>query len=306
LKRTYLAYLIGAGFLALTCSHLQHTFSRFDDGWLAWCLAVSLELGIAVASFYSFDRHLAKWARITAGCWLGGMIVASYSLNAYYYLPKADAWGFALGLIFPASIAVLGAIEPALREADHRASTVKRQVEAQESVNLVTSASTGRKPVSVKRQAVSVKRSVKVVQPDAPSLGADQRQVDTSHMLEASAPSVNLTASTGAAPDTFEGKSVNQGASEQAAPVELDASGVNLEASSGDWKAQARLLAGTGMSKADIARSIGKSRQVVSGYLNSLPPTGDEEGAAADAASVNSTEQQGGLHLVSVNGQEVA
>lgn len=263
MKRTYLAYGLGLGFLILTTNHLQHTFSKFDDQALSWVLAVALEFGVAVASFYSFDSLLDKWARVVAGCWLGGLLLASYSLNVTFYLAKADYWSFALGLIFPASIATLGALEPALRKADRKAQSAAQG----ESVNPTLSTSTpSTRAISVKRQQAAVKRqmtSVKVIRPEVAQLStSDRQEVQPDHQLAVPARDRQV--------DTSECESVN-----------LDtAQSVNLtgqEVSPDDWKAQARLLSGTGMSKAEIARTIGKSRQIVSGYLNSLTVDGDNQ-----------------------------
>lgn len=114
------ADLLMAAFLVLTLYHSQHVLAQFEnsevrDWGLSWALAGGLDLGIAYAAFVIFDNSLNRGTRVAAAVWLGGLLVVSYGLNvAYYNDQKSSLWSWGLALVFPGSLAFLGAIKPGL------------------------------------------------------------------------------------------------------------------------------------------------------------------------------------------------
>lgn len=272
--------MVAAIFLALTVEHTQHTFGLFETvEALSWALSVGLELGIAVAAMYTFDQELSSKARTFAAWWLGGLLVASYSLNVVYYWRKADGWGLLLGLIFPASIAVLGAIEPDLREADKRSKEKKTGAIAERNrqaldASLPPSPTRNRQvgASSVNRKAP--KMSVRVTKPEpallpehvTPSAPVVSQPLDSFTALRAQLDTITPDSEKLIAPVASSELSSASSAGE--------APSVKPE----DWQALARQLAATGtMSKAEIARAVGKSRQAVSAYLNGLSRRSETE-----------------------------
>jgi hypothetical protein len=122
MKRTTIADLLGGAFLLLTISHAFETLNQFETSdYLAFFLAVGIDLAIAFASSILFNFKLERYARIIGGVWLAGLLATSYGLNfAHYSNHKADSWSFALASIFPLSLAFLGAIRPALARLDNQ------------------------------------------------------------------------------------------------------------------------------------------------------------------------------------------
>lgn len=103
-------------FLILTVSHSANVLIP-SEKWepLAWGLAIAVDAATAYAAFVATDSKLKKGPRIWAGVWLAGLLVVGYGFNyAYYATTDARGWAWALSLIFPLSLAVLGAIKSGL------------------------------------------------------------------------------------------------------------------------------------------------------------------------------------------------
>lgn len=113
----------GIIFIALTVEHNANTLSKWESSQaLAWFLSIGLDLAIAFSAYASCNAKLEWWpGRFLSIVWLVAMLVASYLLNtAHYEAYKADIWSYGLAAIFPASIALLGAIRGSLVKLDTR------------------------------------------------------------------------------------------------------------------------------------------------------------------------------------------
>lgn len=118
-----IADAFGIVFIALTVEHNANTLSKWESSTvLAWFLSIGLDLAIAFSAYASCNAKLEWWpGRILSILWLVAMLVASYLLNtAHYEAYKADVWSYGLAAIFPASIALLGAIRGSLVKLDTR------------------------------------------------------------------------------------------------------------------------------------------------------------------------------------------
>lgn len=117
--RVKFAVVLTGFFLILTVSHAQNILAKYEgEGfgwWLAWGLAISIDLAIAFSAYVMTSDTLVDWVRWVAGFWFVFLFAVALGLNTTYYLShKNEFWSWVFGAALPISITVLGIIVPGL------------------------------------------------------------------------------------------------------------------------------------------------------------------------------------------------
>lgn len=280
------ADIIIALFLCVTVPHTSFVLSAFEYRewwWLAWSLAAAIDVGIAYGGLISSSKTADEEAKHWATVLFIGLSLGSYALNiAHYVTFGAGIFSIGMGLFFPGGILLLAKIKSRNESISLETLIAERVKEA---VAPVASRFQTRLEASERerdRLVGLVEQKDALLNLSDPALIqandeirnlrqelTDERAAANRAQAEADRRIGELEARLDAALAERQTvvPTVPTVAVQQPPRLAVVPSPV------ADWREEARrLFEEAGLSKSDIARQVGKSRQTVTEYLNGLEP----------------------------------